>query len=74
MPVIDHGWPTPGRSTKQIARDALNAAKAEGIVRDFDVRNGGRATIYPAHGGGKFYTTSALDTLTVIEQIRRDVP
>jgi hypothetical protein len=62
--------PDRTRSTKQIARDALKAAKAEGVIRDFAVRDGGRATIYPAHTRGKYYTTSTLDTLAIIEQIR----
>jgi hypothetical protein len=57
------------RSAKQIARDALRAAKAEGVVRDFAVRDGGRATIYRP-GRGKYYTENALDTLAVIDELR----
>jgi hypothetical protein len=71
---------SPARSPRQIAKDVLIAAKAAGIVRDYVLRGGGRATIYwgpraqlesfgnpDGHRGpGKSYTTSALDTLRIL--------
>lgn len=63
----------PTRTPMQIAREVLKEAQADGIVRDFALRVGGRATVYPAFGGyGKFYTTSSLDTLTLLSRLRKE--
>ncbi len=60
------------RTPQQILRKVLRDAMDEGIINAFAVRAGGRATVYPAVGGGKYYTTSTLDTLTLLERLRAE--
>lgn len=59
------------RTPKEIAQQACKAAKEAGLIADYSVRAGGRATIYFAPDSdrdGKTYTTSALDTLAVLSE------
>ena len=59
------------RTSKQIARDALSDAKRRKVIRDFVVRDGGRATVYSATGSYKAYTTSAIETLHLLSKAER---
>lgn len=67
--MTDSKHPESVRSEVQIARDALKQAKATGLIRDFAVRAGGRATIYHVDRPTKAYTTSTLDTLAHLRHI-----
>jgi chromosome segregation and condensation protein ScpB len=57
------------RTPRQIARDALEEALTRGVITDYAVRPGGRATIYV--DGGKFYTEHTLDTLATLKRIEK---
>lgn len=55
------------RTPRQFASRALIAAQRQGVILDFEVRRGGRATVYLKRGG-KMYTTSTLDTLALLKR------
>lgn len=48
-------------------RERLKAAKAEGAIRDFALRQAGRATVH-LNNGRKVYATNTLDTLAVLHR------
>lgn len=60
------------RTPQQIVRQSLKAAKEQGVIRDFALRAGGRATIYFADGtvkaGMKSYTNNSLETLAMLHR------
>jgi UDP-N-acetylmuramyl tripeptide synthase len=60
------------RSQSQMAREVLKLAKEQGVVREYAVRPGGRATIYPTEGRGKFYAANVLDVLAILKQLGFD--
>jgi hypothetical protein len=65
-----------GRTPQQITRQFLKAAKESGVIKDFTLRTGGKATIYYAdssdNAGQKTYTKNALDTLTVLSVLSNE--
>jgi hypothetical protein len=52
---------------QHILRKRLRAAVELGVILDFTLRPGSRATIY-LRNGNKVYTTTALDALVVLRQ------
>lgn len=49
-------------------RAMLKEAKEQGLIRDFALRPGGRATIYNVGERTKIYTTSTLDTMAALRK------
>lgn len=64
---------TEPRTSRQIARDACKDAQARGLIRGFDIRDGGRATIFLIDGKNKIYTQHVLDTLAELRRIEREL-
>jgi len=52
-------------------REELKRAVADGVIAEFVLRKGGRATIYRVDQRTKTYTESTLDTLTELSKERK---
>jgi hypothetical protein len=71
LEAIRTGEEATPESIQAKLREELKRAVADGVIAEFALRKGGRATIYRVDQRTKTYTESTLDTLTELSKERK---